>query len=228
MHELESQWNYNTTIGRKSLQWAEHLNAYTYLLCCVIANSPPFSLLSSLLGVHESNTQHLRKLCIKAVIFQRNIYMLEMYNLFAAWKLTDRIVVWNEMTLLQLKCVQACSFFSAGFQKPANIFLINSFGNYALFFAYKLGKKKKRNSLVGYWRSVVGARLWVIAIFWWFWWTTSVYGMVAPVKNMFWLMLGAHPKDSERWFDGVNKCVIKIKFQPRIIKVWMILEKLRL
>lgn len=143
MHELESQWNYNTTIGRKSLQWAEHLNAYTYLLCCVIANSPPFSLLSSLLGVHESNTQHLRKLCIKAVIFQRNIYMLEMYNLFAAWKLTDRIVVWNEMTLLQLKCVQACSFFSAGFQKPANIFLINSFGNYALFFCIQTRQEKK-------------------------------------------------------------------------------------
>lgn len=42
--------------------------------------------------------------------------------------------------------------------------------------------------------------------------------MVAPEKKMFWLMLGAHPKDTrwdDFWYDGKINVLIKIKVQNK-------------
>lgn len=166
------KWNYNTTIGRSSLQWAEHFSAYTtYISMLFAANSPPlhsfffsspYTQLTSLFSLffpvflarswvkHIYNT--LGKLCLKTVIFLflfKEMYMLKMYNLFVAWKLTGRSIIWKEWQTQVRACIFSCTFFcllNSSSPQLYTIFLINSFGNYVCNFC-NTQKRSETHSL---------------------------------------------------------------------------------
>lgn len=83
-----------------------------------------------------------------------------------------------------------------------------------------------KNSL-GYWNSVGGVRFWVIARLWWFWCMTSFSGIVVvPVKNMFWLRLGAaHPKLCCECFCFRSRSIANWSANDDDVDWWMMMKR---